>query len=76
MRESKPKVSWKLKKGKSILAWRERQKIREGFIEERMFEVSLEIRAGSGCAEMAGMTGREECNRRQINCPRAKEWSR
>lgn len=26
-------------------------------MEERIFEVSLEIQAGSGCAEMAGMTG-------------------
>lgn len=43
MGSSKPKVSWELKRGKSILAWRERGRIGEDFMEETVFEVSLKI---------------------------------
>lgn len=43
MRSSMPKVSWKLKEGKFILAWKEVRRIKEGFMEEPVFEVSLEI---------------------------------
>lgn len=38
-----PKVSWELKEGNYILPWRERGRIREGFLEEIVLEVSVDI---------------------------------